>query len=101
MGWRAAGICHDTMEQAAATWTSQYPKQVGTEMFSAEAVNITEGQITYNLTSSSGTSYIGDVAVTYCDPGQMSFSQMPINSLILVVALVMVWGLGLSAGLKR
>lgn len=102
MGFRSAGVCYDTGEEAFQHFLSQYPKQQGNIIYSAEYGNeIGLGQYEVALTDSLGNQNTSTVKFSGCNSSIIPLSDMPQANIIFIVALVVLWALGLSAGLKR
>lgn len=103
MGYRANGICYETSEEAMQHFLSQYPKQQGSLVYSAEygGEGTGAGEYLVSLTDSLGNYSTGTVKFAGCNPSTVPLSDLSSSLIWLIVAGVVLWALGLSAGLKR
>lgn len=107
MGFRSQGVCYDTEQQALEHWLTQYPQQAADVVYSASApVKVSAGVYDYTLFASTGANTAGtssSVRVSFdaCDSASVPITELPQASMVLIGVLVIMWALGLSAGLKR
>lgn len=106
MGYNYSGVCYGDTAAALAAFRSEFPRASGTILtnLNSSSINAT-GLITYVATTQTITSATkttgASVTVQLPTCTTEMLGQYPIQNIVFVVALLVLWALGFQSGLHR
>ena len=103
IGYQVNDHCYSTVPMAVDSWSSKYPYQDGTSIYSLTSLtNNTTGLLTFSVRNQTGTAVItnGTAQLRTCtDQGLLS--DYPIQDILFTIAYFVAFALGIIAGKMR